>query len=117
MAETAKFEEQHKELFDLMRSKKYVTYEEINQRLPRDLVSAGDIDEILMRAMAECDVEFVASDKKIPVSEKAGKKNKDDKIIYDSSSFFCALVARSDFKTPDQVRGQGAGRRKSAAYT
>ena len=26
-------------------------------------------------------------------------------------------MLRSCFKTPDQVRGQGAGRRKSAAYT
>ncbi len=79
MAETATFEEQHKELFDLMRSKKYVTYEEVNLRLPSDVVSAVEIDEILMRVLAQCDVELVVSDKKIPLSEKAGKKKKNDK--------------------------------------
>lgn len=79
MAETAKYEERHKELFQLARTRKYLTYDDVNQALPQDVTSPAEIDEVIMRLMTECGVELVASDKKIPVSEKSAKKEKDDK--------------------------------------
>jgi RNA polymerase primary sigma factor len=79
MADTAKYEERSKELFQLAKTRKYLTYDEINQALPKDVTSPAQIDEIIMRLMAECGVELVASDKKIPLSDKRDKKDKDDK--------------------------------------
>ncbi len=63
-----------KDLFELARTKKYMTYDEINDLLPPDVVSSGQIDEILMKLMAEYNVELVASEKKVPVVER---KNRD----------------------------------------
>lgn len=68
MAISAALQEQHKALFDLARSKKYITYQEINQCLSADVVAADAIDEILTIVMAECNAELVASEKKIPSS-------------------------------------------------
>lgn len=79
MAETAKYEERHKELFQLAKTRKYLTYDDINKALSTEVTTPAEIDEIIMRLMAECGVELVASDKKIPVSEKGNKKEKDDK--------------------------------------
>ncbi len=59
-----------KDLFELARTKKFMTYDEINDLLPPDVVSSGQIDEILMKLMAEYNVELVSSEKKIPVSER-----------------------------------------------
>ncbi len=79
MAETAKYEERHKELFQLAKTRKYLTYDDINKALSSEVTTPAEIDGIIMRLMAECGVELVASDKKIPVSEKGAKKDKDDK--------------------------------------
>ncbi len=68
-----------KSLFDLAKKKKYLTYDEINRYLPEGIVEAGQIDEILMRMMAEYNVELVASEKKIPISEKKAKKDDSEK--------------------------------------
>jgi RNA polymerase primary sigma factor len=62
-----------KDLFELARTKKYMTYDEINDLLPPDVVSSGQIDEILMKLMAEYNVELVASEKKIPVAERKSR--------------------------------------------
>jgi RNA polymerase primary sigma factor len=75
----AKTNSEFKELFDLARTKKYLTYDEINQHMPPQVVGAAQIDEVLMRIMAEHNVELVASEKKIPVSEKRAKKADADK--------------------------------------
>lgn len=63
-----------KELFGLARNKKYLTYDEVNEQLPPGVVRPEQIDEILMKLMAEFNVELVASEKKIPVSEKKARK-------------------------------------------
>jgi RNA polymerase primary sigma factor len=68
-----------KDLFDLARSKKYLTYDEINEAMPANVVGEAQIDELLMKMMADFDVELVASDKKIPVSEKKVRKLEEEK--------------------------------------
>jgi RNA polymerase primary sigma factor len=75
----SKTNSEFKELFDLARTKKYLTYDEINRHMPAHVVGAAQIDEVLMRMMAEHDVELVASEKKIPVSDKRGKRIDDEK--------------------------------------
>ncbi|MEW6533277.1 MAG: RNA polymerase sigma factor RpoD [Thermodesulfobacteriota bacterium] len=57
-------------LYDLARKKKYLTYDEVNEHLPENVVAPAQIDEILTKLMADFAVELVASEKKIPLSEK-----------------------------------------------
>ena len=78
MAE-AKTNPEFKDLFDLAKSKKYLTYDEVNEHLPPGVTGEAQIDELLMKIMAEYDVELVASEKKIPVSEKKAKKLEEEK--------------------------------------
>ncbi len=78
MAE-AKTNPEFKNLFDLAKSKKYLTYDEVNEHLPPNVVGETQIDELLMKIIAEYDVELVASEKKIPISEKKAKKLEEDK--------------------------------------
>lgn len=59
-----------KELFDLAKSRRYLTYDEINEQLPSHVVGVPQIDELLIKIMADYNVELVASEKKIPISEK-----------------------------------------------
>ncbi|MFC1834241.1 RNA polymerase sigma factor RpoD [Thermodesulfobacteriota bacterium] len=81
MAEPTRLDAEFKELFDLARKKKYLTYDEINNHISPTMVEATKIDEILMRLMSECKVELVVSEKKIPVTDKkkkSGGKGDDD---------------------------------------
>jgi RNA polymerase primary sigma factor len=75
----AKTTPEFKDLFDLAKSKKYVTYDEINELMPPNVVGSAQIDELLMKMMAEYNVELVASEKKIPISEKKSRKLDEDK--------------------------------------
>ncbi len=75
----AKTTSEFKDLFDLAKSKKYVTYDEINELMPAQVVGAAQIDELLMKMMAEYNVELVASEKKIPIGEKKSRKLDEDK--------------------------------------
>ncbi len=68
-----------KPLFDLARKKKYITYDEVHRLLPGSITEPTQIDEILVRLMAEHSIELVASEKKIPVTEKDSDKVDDDK--------------------------------------
>ncbi|MGB6066497.1 MAG: RNA polymerase sigma factor RpoD [Desulfomonilaceae bacterium] len=78
MADT-KITQEFKDLFDLARSKKYLTYDEINELMPPTVVGAAQIDELLMKMMADYNVELVASEKKIPLSDKKSRKLDQDK--------------------------------------
>ena len=68
-----------KDLFDLAKSKKYLTYGEVNEHLPSNVVGETEIDELLMKIMAEFNVELVASEKKIPIADKKSRKLDEDK--------------------------------------
>ncbi len=67
-----------KELYGRAKSKRFLTYDEINEKLPAGVVEPDQIDEILMKLMAEYKVELVASEKKIPVGDKKLKKHEDE---------------------------------------
>ncbi len=69
-----------KELFELARNKKYLTYDEINEHMPAHIVGPAQIDELLVKMMTDFDIELVASDKKIPVSEKKARKIDEEKV-------------------------------------
>ena len=75
----AKTSLEFKELFDLARSRKYLTYDEINVLLPSHVVGVPHIDELLIKIMADYNVELVASEKKIPISEKKSRDHEEDK--------------------------------------
>ena len=67
----------------MARTKKYLTYDEVNEHLPPGMVGEAQIDELLMRMMAEFNVELVASEKKIPISEKKVRRLDEDKTDED----------------------------------
>jgi len=68
-----------KDLFELAKTKKYLTYGEVNEHLPSNVVGEAEIDELLMKIMSEYNVELVASEKKIPIAEKKPRKLEEDK--------------------------------------
>jgi RNA polymerase primary sigma factor len=68
-----------KDLFELAKNKKYLTYGEVNEHLPARVVGETEIDELLMKIMTEYNVELVASEKKIPIAEKKSRKLDEDK--------------------------------------
>jgi RNA polymerase primary sigma factor len=90
----AKNKPEFKELFELARAKKYITYDEINEHMPPNVVGETEIDELLVKMMTEYSVELVESEKKIPVSEKKTRRidedkaeeDEDDEIATDSES-------------------------------
>lgn len=72
-----------KSLFDLARTRKYLTYDEINELLPSHVVGSEQIDELLIKIMTDYHVELVASEKKIPVTEKKLQALNDEKTEED----------------------------------
>ena len=125
----AKTTSEFKDLFDLAKSKKYVTYDEINELMPAQVVGAAQIDELLMKMMAEYNVELVASEKKIPISEKKSRKLDEDKPEDDEEEELApdpeAVVTgqrpredvppRNGLRLPSHPRGRGRDRQKDRA--
>ena len=68
MPET-KFKSEFKDLFDLAKTRKYLTYDEINKHIPPEMVGEAQIDELLMKIVTEFNVELVPFDKKVPVTD------------------------------------------------
>lgn len=68
-----------KDLFELAKTKKYLTYGEVNEHLPSRVVGETEMDELLMKIMTEYNVELVASEKKIPIADKKARKLDEDK--------------------------------------
>ncbi|MDQ1238910.1 MAG: polymerase primary sigma factor [Thermodesulfobacteriota bacterium] len=75
----AKTSVEFKELFDLARARRYLTYDEINELLPSHVVAIDQIDELLIKIMADHNCELVASEKKIPVTEKKARALDEEK--------------------------------------
>jgi len=91
----AKTSLEFKELIDLARTRRYLTYDEINELLPAYVVGVDQIDELLIKIMADHNCELVASEKKIPVTEKkirvlddekAEEEEEEEEIIADPES-------------------------------
>ena len=68
-----------KDLFNLAKTKKYLTYDEVNEHLPQGVFGETQIDELLMKMMAEFNIELVSSEKKIPIAEKKVRRLDEDK--------------------------------------
>jgi RNA polymerase primary sigma factor len=86
----AKNKPEFKELFELARAKKYLTYDEINEHMPPHVVGETEIDELLVKMMTEYSVELVASEKKIPVSEKKTRRIEEEKAEDDDDDEIAA---------------------------
>jgi len=78
MADT-KNKSDFKDLFNLAKSKKYLTYDEVNEHLPHGVFGEAQIDELLMKMMAEFNIELVSSEKKIPIADKKVRRLDEDK--------------------------------------
>ncbi len=78
MADT-KNKSDFKDLFNLAKTKKYLTYDEVNEHLPQGVFGETQIDELLMKMMAEFNIELVSSEKKIPIGEKKVRRLDEDK--------------------------------------
>jgi RNA polymerase primary sigma factor len=78
MADTKK-KSDFKDLFNLAKTKKYLTYDEVNEHLPQGVFGETQIDELLMKMMAEFNIELVSSEKKIPIAEKKVRRLDEDK--------------------------------------
>ena len=88
MPET-KFKSEFKDLFDLAKTRKYLTYDEINKHIPPEMVGESQIDELLMKIVTEFNVELVPFDKKVSVTdpkardidlEKPDDEEEDDEV-------------------------------------
>ncbi|MEW6350549.1 MAG: RNA polymerase sigma factor RpoD [Thermodesulfobacteriota bacterium] len=93
-----------KGLFELARTKKFMTYDEINDLLPPEVVSSGQIDEVLMKLMAEYNVELVSSEKKIPVSERKNRDGVRSRADDDEEEEEVASDAESGVRGNDPVK-------------
>ncbi|MBM4309511.1 MAG: RNA polymerase sigma factor RpoD [Deltaproteobacteria bacterium] len=69
--------EQVKQLIDIGKEKGFLTYDEVNDVLPPEMVSPDQIDE-LMHMFGEMDIEIVDSGQGVRVPSKAGKAAQDD---------------------------------------
>jgi RNA polymerase primary sigma factor len=69
-----------KELFDLARTKKVLTYDELNDHLPSNVIGAAQIDELLMKIVTEFNVELVANEKKLPIPDKVAVAPEEEKV-------------------------------------
>ena len=61
--------EEVQQLIDLGKEKGYLTYDEVNDILPPDMVSSEQIDDV-MSMFGEMDIEVVDSEQKVPMSKE-----------------------------------------------
>ncbi|MGD9819158.1 MAG: RNA polymerase sigma factor RpoD [Desulfomonilaceae bacterium] len=68
-----------KELFDLAKTKKVLTYDEIHKHLPGHIMDESQIDELLLKIVTEFNCELVDFTKKIPVPDVKARDIEIDK--------------------------------------
>ena len=68
-----------KELFDLARTRKVLTYDEIHKHLPANIMDESQIDELLLKIVTEFNCELVDFAKKIPVTDGKTREIEIDK--------------------------------------
>ncbi|WP_305042096.1 RNA polymerase sigma factor RpoD [Geoalkalibacter sp.] len=64
------------QLIDLGREKGFLTYDEVNDLLPADMVSSDQIDDV-MSMFGELDIEIVDADQKIALPKERGLEDED----------------------------------------
>lgn len=65
----SKLKPELKELFDLARTRKVLTYDEIHKHLPANIMDESQIDALLLKIVTEFNCELVDFAKKIPVPD------------------------------------------------
>ncbi len=65
------------QLIDLGREKGFLTYDEVNDLLPADMVSSEQIDDV-MSMFGELDIEIVDSEQKIPLPKDRGLEDEEE---------------------------------------
>lgn len=68
-----------KELFDLARTRKVLTYDEIHKHLPANIMDESQIDALLLKIVTEFNCELVDFAKKIPVTDGKSRELEIDK--------------------------------------
>ncbi len=87
------------QLIDLGREKGFLTYDEVNDLLPADMVSSEQIDDV-MSMFGELDIEIVDSEQKIPLAKERSLGEDDDESPEEEEPDFEAELGR----TSDPVR-------------
>ena len=75
----SKLKPELKELFDLARTKKVLTYDEIHKHLPSHIMDESQIDALLLKIVTEFNCELVDFAKKIPVTDGKTRELEIDK--------------------------------------
>ncbi len=92
--------EEVQQLIDLGKEKGYLTYDEVNDLLPPDMVSSDQLDDV-MSMFGEMDIEVVDSEQKIALHKEEGLDDEASEDEEDEESEFEAGVLG---RTSDPVR-------------
>ncbi|MGE4343824.1 MAG: RNA polymerase sigma factor RpoD [Geoalkalibacter sp.] len=90
------------QLIDLGREKGFLTYDEVNDLLPADMVSSEQIDDV-MSMFGELDIEIVDSEQKIPLPKDRGLEDEEEESEGSSEESEPDLEAELG-RTSDPVR-------------
>jgi len=90
------------QLIDLGREKGFLTYDEVNDLLPADIVSSEQIDDV-MSMFGELDIEIVDSEQKIPLPKDRGLEDEEEESEGSSEESEPDLEAELG-RTSDPVR-------------
>ncbi|MFO7982207.1 MAG: RNA polymerase sigma factor RpoD [Desulfuromonadales bacterium] len=92
--------EEVQQLIDLGKEKGYLTYDEVNDALPADMVSSEHLDDV-MTMFGEMDIEVVDSEQKVAVSKQG---NESDMEAQDEEEEEAEFEAETIGRTSDPVR-------------
>src|SRR6056297_2346257 len=92
--------EEVQQLIDLGKEKGYLTYDEVNDALPTDMVSSEHLDDV-MAMFGEMDIEVVDSEQKAAVSKQGGEA---DMEAQDEEEEEAEFEAETIGRTSDPVR-------------
>lgn len=87
------------QLIDLGKEKGYLTYEDVNDLLPADMVSSDQIDDV-MSMFGDMDIEVVEGDQKISLKDPAIGEEAGEEEEEEESEFEAGTLGR----TSDPVR-------------
>ncbi|NIQ74342.1 MAG: RNA polymerase sigma factor RpoD [Gammaproteobacteria bacterium] len=91
--------EEVQQLIDLGKEKGYLTYDEVNDILPADMVSSEQIDDV-MSMFGEMDIEVVESERKTPATKSKQGETSNNEESEEEAEFDADVMGR----TSDPVR-------------
>ena len=92
-------EEEFQQLIETGKEKGFLTYEEVNEALPDDMVSPTQLEEV-MTMLGELDIEIVDDDRKDAENATAAKESAPNRTKENGPSFEAGVIGR----TSDPVR-------------